>query len=82
MLQRWAFERAEFRNVHFRDDIPWEPQDFLGSDTRQDRKAQALQDRFDVMRLEKELAGPLDRAKVPAWALEIEANAAKRNGGG
>lgn len=49
-LQRWALERSMFANAHFRgkDDPAWEPGDFIGESTREDRRAQIIRDQRDL----------------------------------
>jgi hypothetical protein len=75
--QRWAFERAEFRNGHFSTDgVPWVPGDFLGASTRENRKAEDFHMGMEVRRLNQELATMKagDTHGVPDVFLQIAKN--------
>lgn len=54
---RWAVERAEFRNGHFNPEgCPWIPDDFLGGEPREVRKAAAARDQLALARVNARLA--------------------------
>ncbi len=61
-----------------REDVLWMPEDFLGGNTREERKAQHLRDQFDLMRLDKELAGPIAVDKLPDVFRQLVENTAKK----
>ncbi len=83
-LERWALERSDFRNVHFRGDssTPWLPGDFLGTENREERKVEEIESRFVVKRFNEQLQRPFSRELIlnipglsnPSVFAEIEAN--------
>lgn len=77
-MYRWAVERAEFRNGHFNvENVPYIPDDFLGGEGREIRKAAAARDQLALARVNSKLA-KIDPDTIPdelpEWAMPTVVN--------
>lgn len=79
-LERWALDRAMFANAH-RDpnSPPFEPGDFLGLSSYEQRRIQAneqrTQDEIALRREKRRQAGAIEINSVPEWALKAAKHA-------
>lgn len=73
-IERWAFERAEFRNANrSSESVAWKPEDFLGYGDYEERQREHGREQMRVMQANTNLMkirkGAPPTEDVPAWAL-------------
>lgn len=79
-LRRWAFERADYRNVHFRGPAhpqAWMLEDFIGGAKHPDAGGTIAAEQARITRLSAEMRSGIPAA-LPAWAQMTPEELAKK----
>lgn len=76
VVMRWAIDRADFFNAHFRgkDTAAWLAEDFLGEGNREKRTREQQREALMVQRANATLAMKIKKGApptedIPAWAI-------------
>lgn len=79
-LKLWAFERADYRNVHFRGPAhpqAWMLEDFIGGGKQPDAGGTIAAEQARITRLSEEMRSGIPAA-LPAWAQMTPEELAKK----